>query len=75
MIQQLELFDNKVSIIEAPEGFINLEKKYVETPNVCNSCDARKLCVENKDNWCLNNSCMSFKRKDGIGVIFKYNNQ
>jgi hypothetical protein len=81
---QLSLFDNtnSIDIKEAPGGFYAVSKSEAQTPNVCNSCDAKSLCVENKDNWCLINRCMSFEivsnsdnkiycRKDKQSVYFK----
>ena len=67
---------------EAPIGFYAVDKKEAKTPNVCNSCDARQLCKENKNDWCLNNRCMSYevtafkdgkvyKRNDNSSVFFK----
>ena len=63
---------------EAPMGFTTLLKDELpgrtgdrRNENICNWCDARKLCQENKDNWCVKNPCMSYKRKDGRGVVFK----
>lgn len=67
---------------EAPEGFIAVPKEMSSTPNCCNSCDAKKLCQNNEDDWCLKNRCMSYevvcskdgktyKRADGVSVIFK----
>ena len=66
---------------EAPEGFYAVHKEKAETPNVCVSCEARTLCQENKNDWCLKNRCMSYevagidgqsyKRKDGQPVFFK----
>jgi Tfp pilus assembly protein PilZ len=66
-----------MNINEAPSGFYPVKKsdfKHPEglpVPNICNNCDARKLCVENKDGWCSLNPCMSHSRKDGVGVVFK----
>lgn len=70
-----------VDVNEAPKGFY-AEPKVWRDYNVCRDCDARKLCQENKDNWCLENRCMSYEivafkdgktysRKDGQSVIFK----
>lgn len=67
---------------EAPEGFYAVSKADVHTPNVCTKCDARALCCENKDNWCMKNRCMSdeviskidgktYSRKDKESVVFK----
>lgn len=66
---------------EAPEGFYAVHKNTATTPNICGSCDARKLCQENEEDWCLKNRCMSYeiigsdgksyRRKDGKPVIFK----
>jgi len=72
---------NGINIYEAPEGFLAALKPDVDY-NICTLCDARKLCQENKDNWCLHNHCMSYtticeksgqeiKRVDGQSVIFK----
>ena len=72
---------------EAPEGFYavsksDVSKSDVNTTNFCTKCDARKLCCENKDNWCMKNRCMSgeviskidgktYSRKDKESVVFK----
>lgn len=67
---------------EAPEGFYAVAKNEAPTPNVCDSCDARKLCQENEDGWCQKNRCMAYeavstkdgktyKRQDGCSVFFK----
>lgn len=67
---------------EAPDGFVAVSKNDANTSNACNSCDARQLCIENKDDWCLHNRCMSYEviafkdgnlygRKDKQSVIFK----
>ncbi len=67
---------------EAPEGFFAVGKDTTSAPNACNSCDARSLCQDNEDNWCLKNRCMAYeitafvdgqtyKRNDGKSVIFK----
>ena len=69
---------------EAPKGFYAVSKQSVKhhNKNICEFCDARQLCVENKDNWCRKNRCMSdtmicfddgsaVKREDGESVIFK----
>lgn len=69
---------------EAPTGFYAVLKEKVskEGKNICSFCDARKLCQQNKDNWCLENRCMSYDivaekdgkiyaRKDRKSVIFK----
>lgn len=65
---------------EAPLGFYAVAKEY-KGYNICRDCDARKLCQQNKDNWCNLNRCMSteitdqngitYKRKDRQSVIFK----
>ena len=67
---------------EAPFGYYAILKDNCHFPNVCEECDARKLCEENKDDWNLHNSCIGDenlkfltrffgKRKDGCSVIFK----
>lgn len=67
---------------EAPEGFYAVSKSDVHTPNICTSCDARPLCTANKDNWCMENRCMSgevisvkdgktYRRRDNESVVFK----
>lgn len=87
MNNQLELFSisnatDGVDLFEAPTGFYAISKEKATTPNVCNSCDAKLLCQENQDDWCLKNRCISgeiiafkdrkiYKRKDGNPVIFK----
>lgn len=50
----------QIDVNEAPEGFYAASKIKAPTPNVCSSCDARTLCQENKDDWCLKNRCMSY---------------
>ena len=75
----------QINTNEAPEGFYAVLKSSVnreQTPNVCAICDARKLCAENKEGWCLENRCMSsgvvafkdgktYSRKDGASVFFR----
>ena len=72
---------NGVDRNEAPVGFYAELKQY-RGYNICRDCDARKLCKENNDNWCLRNRCMSYEikafgdgktyaRNDGKSVIFK----
>lgn len=67
---------------EAPNGFYAVAKKDIQASNVCNVCDAKKLCQVNENDWCLKNRCMSYgiisfkdgktyKRNDGQSVIFK----
>jgi hypothetical protein len=76
-----EIDSNGVDINDAPVGFF-AELKQWKGYNICRDCDARKLCQENKDDWCLKNRCMSYDivsekdgktygRKDGKSVIFK----
>ena len=65
---------------EAPDGFY-AELKVWKGYNICRDCESRKLCQENKDDWCMKNRCMEsevitnagriIKRKDGKSVIFK----
>ena len=73
--------NNGVNRKEAPEGFYATLKTY-KGYNICNDCDARQLCVENHNQWCFKNRCMSYevtsnidgkvyKRNDGKSVIFK----
>lgn len=80
MTYQRELFS--VDASEAPAGFYAAPKSEAKPgENICNSCDARRLCQENADDWCLKNRCMSFpivaangityQRQDGRSVIFK----
>lgn len=55
-----------INLNEAPKGFYAVLKSTVNretTPNVCTVCDARSLCVENKDDWCLKNRCMGYEIK------------
>lgn len=55
---------------EAPEGFVAVPKdtlKFGNIPNICTVCEWRKGCIETNGSV----SCMSDKRKDGIGVFFK----
>lgn len=69
---------------EAPTGFYAVLKSEVkqENKNICSFCDARKLCQENENYWCLKNRCMSYeiralkngktyKRQDECSVVFK----
>lgn len=81
-MSQLRLNITLLDKNEAPKGFYAIPKDFVETPNVCNSCDAKNLCQVNKDDWCLHNRCMSYEitafkdgktyaRKDGVSVVFK----
>lgn len=63
---------------QIPEGFTILSKDNLpgrfgaqRHENVCNWCDARKLCQENKDNWCDKYTCMGYARNDGQSVVFK----
>lgn len=63
---------------QIPEGFTTLSKDNLpgrsgaqRNENVCNWCDARKLCQENKDNWCDKYTCMGYARNDGRSVVFK----
>ena len=66
---------------EAPNGFIAVLKSESTAPNICCICDARPLCVQNKDNSCLKNRCMAYemigndgktyRRADGASVFFK----
>lgn len=75
---------NGVNNYEAPDGFYATIKNY-KGKNICEQCEARKLCQENKDNWCLKNRCMSYdvvdkngithRRKDGKPVVFKKVNE
>jgi len=75
---QLDLFLHDEQ--DAPPGFYAEEKVY-RGYNICRDCDVRNLCIENKDNWCMKNRCMSYdvvtsegntyNRKDGRSVIFK----
>lgn len=77
----VDIDSNGVNRNEAPIGFF-AELKVYKRYNICQDCEARKLCQENKDDWCLKNRCMSygifskkhgkiFCRKDGRSVIFK----
>jgi len=67
---------------EAPEGFYAVLKDNFKIPNACDACDARKLCQDNTDEWCLKNRCMSYEiiafkdgktysRNDKQSVLFK----
>ena len=63
---------------QIPDGFTTMLKDELpgragsqRNENVCNWCDARKLCQENKDGWCQEYTCMSYARSDGRGVVFK----
>lgn len=60
---QQHLIDQK----ETPEGYKAIPKDTLNTTdNICNHCDWRKECQKN-----ASVSCMSYSRKDGIGVLFK----
>ena len=72
---------SKIDESEAPEGFYAISKDS-NNSNGCKNCDARTLCQENKEDWCLINRCMAYeivafkdgktyKRNDGQSVIFK----
>ena len=72
---------SKLNEKEAPSGFYAIRKKW-RGYNICRDCDARSLCQENKDNWCIKNRCMAYDisdrngevikgRDDGVSVIFK----
>ena len=51
---------------EAPEGYYAVPKSSIKSnENVCNHCDWRSDCNKKV---C---SCMSYDRKDEVGVIFK----
>ena len=56
---------------DAPDGYEPIPKNAVvregsnRNVNICRSCDWRPDCDGNKY------SCMSYKRKDGIGIVFK----
>ena len=61
---------------DAPEGFYPVSKDTIVegNGNVCNFCEWRKQCnafssLSEKEK--AQGSCMSYSRKDGIGVIFK----
>lgn len=71
MITQLNLFNQgKVNLKEAPVGFYAKEKEF-KGYNICRDCEARSLCQKNENNWCIENPCMSYSRKDGESVLFK----
>ena len=66
---------------EAPAGYRAALKENAKTANACDSCDARKLCVENKKDWCVLNRCMAdalildrdgteIRREDACSVYF-----
>lgn len=66
---------NFVSQEETPEGYKAVPKDDVVDPlgmnanmNVCSKCDWRKVCQV-----APTVSCMSYSRKDGVGVVFKKN--
>lgn len=63
---------------EIPEGYTVLSKDNLPSrqgdrrnENVCNWCDARKLCQQNTDNWCQKYPCMSYSRNDKQSIVFK----
>lgn len=64
---------NFVNQDECPEGFKAIPKDDVVPPfgenknlNVCTKCDWRKQCQAN-----ASVPCMSYARKDGVGVVFQ----
>ena len=61
---QYTLIDQK----ETPNGYKAIPKDSIDTSygNICNHCEWRKECQKN-----ASVSCMSYNRKDGIGVLFK----
>jgi hypothetical protein len=63
---QFDLFD-----AEIPEGFTIASKNDIKEGNICNHCDARKLCQLNKNEWCKKYPCMAYRRQDGKSVYFK----
>jgi len=82
LFNNIQSGNSGVDVNEAPEGFYAIPKTEAKTPNVCESCDARKLCQANENNWCLTNRCMAYeitafhdgktyKRNDGQSVFFK----
>jgi len=73
---------HKLDPNEAPCGFHAVLKADFKIPNACDACDARKLCQDNTDDWCLKNRCMSYEiiafkdgktysRNDKQSVLFK----
>lgn len=70
---QFDLFNTEI-----PEGFIIASKCDIKertgarrNQNICNWCDARKLCQLNENEWCKKFPCMSYRRQDGKPVYFK----
>lgn len=69
---------NGVCTEDAPDGFYAISKDSVGSQNACNHCDAIALCQENKNDWCVENRCLSYDidgktygRRDNKSVIFK----
>lgn len=56
---------------DAPQGYVAVPKDVVQPPsnnsypNICRECDWRSECNARQF------SCMSYARKDKIGVVFK----
>jgi hypothetical protein len=72
----------ELNINEAPAGFYAALKSGIKEGNICNHCDAKKLCQKNENDWCLVNRCMpydiiafkngnTYRRLDGQSVLFK----
>lgn len=60
---------------QIPAGFTIVIKKDLSTKvrlqNLCLSCDARPLCQENENEWCIKYPCMSYSRIDEKSVVFR----
>jgi len=79
---QIQFQANNKDYTLTPIGFYALPiKKIIErkgdrkNENICNFCDARKLCIENKDNWCQKNRCMPHDVLISAGTIIKGRNE
>ena len=59
---------------EAPAGFYAEKKPAFSEVNqsICRACDWREHCCDPSTNFNLpHHKCMSYARRDGVGVIFK----
>jgi len=59
---------------EAPAGFYATEKPPFSKvqQSICRICDWREQCCNPSTDFSLpQHKCMSYARKDGVGVIFK----
>lgn len=60
-----DFIDDVSNCTAVPDGFYTLPVRDLprsgdnRNENICNFCDARKLCNDNKDNWCQKYRCMT----------------